>query len=101
MVCVCASVLYTNTPDSMSNGELIEAGSTSVIFSLLCIGDIKLLLLSRRSVLLHVTICYYPFALNSVGRLDRVSALVSLSLSLSPRTLCVFPPCLICERLQK
>lgn len=41
-VCVCSSVLHTNTPDSVSNGELIEAGSTSVISSLLCIGDTKL-----------------------------------------------------------
>lgn len=75
-MCVCSNVLHTNTPDSVSNGELIEAGSTSVISSLLCIGDIKTLLLSRQSVLLHITICYYPFALNSVGRFD---VLVSFS----------------------
>lgn len=41
-MCVRANVLYTNIPDSVPNGELIEAGSTSVISSLLCIGDIKL-----------------------------------------------------------
>lgn len=41
-VLACANVLHTNAPDSESNGELIEAGSTSLISRLLCIGDIKL-----------------------------------------------------------
>lgn len=43
----------------------------------------KTLLLSRRSVLLHITICYYPFALNSVGRLDLFCVHVSFSLHTS------------------
>lgn len=38
---LCVHILYTNIPDTVSNEELIEAGSGGVISSLLCIGDIK------------------------------------------------------------
>lgn len=40
-VCVYVNVLYTSAADSVPNGELLEAGSRSVIPSVHCIVDIK------------------------------------------------------------
>lgn len=78
--------VHPKIPDSVSNKEVIEAGSAGVISSVLCIADLNSL--SRRSVLLHITICYHSFTLNSVGRLDPFSVLVPFS----PHTFDILPP---------